>query len=91
MLVSCYYHLMTNVQISVCNLFLDLNLLDWSSKNQLAVCLSDHVYLWNASTGAITELLELPDEEDYIASISFIRQGNCLAVGLNNGDVQVRY
>lgn len=34
-----------------------LNLLDWSSENLLAVALGRTVYIWNAETGDINELL----------------------------------
>ena len=35
-----------------------LNLLDWSSSNVLGVALGDSVYLWNASSGDITPLMQ---------------------------------
>jgi cell division cycle protein 20 (cofactor of APC complex) len=46
-----------------------LNLLDWSDQNVLAVCLGGCVYLWNAATGTIDQLLELPDGEEDVTSI----------------------
>jgi cell division cycle 20, cofactor of APC complex len=33
-----------------------LNLLDWSNSNLLAVGLEDTVYVWNADTGAVSEV-----------------------------------
>lgn len=69
-----------------------LQLLDWSipfgskdsglDKGLLAVALNREVYIWNASTGDITNLLELPDD-DYISSLSWVGKdaGNVLAVG----------
>jgi cell division cycle 20-like protein 1 (cofactor of APC complex) len=36
-----------------------LNLLDWSSKNVLAVGLGSCIYLWNASTGKVNKLYDL--------------------------------
>lgn len=62
----------------------DLNLIDWSSVNILAVALANCVYLWNAATGAIEELLEL-EGNDYVSSVSWIQEGNYLAVGTFTG------
>ena len=36
-----------------------LNLLSWSSSNVLAVALANNVYLWNAATNEVSELLQL--------------------------------
>ncbi|XP_064415500.1 cell division cycle protein 20 homolog [Latimeria chalumnae] len=66
-----------------------LNLIDWSMQNLLAVALGKDVYLWNAGTGDITQLLQLQDADDYISSISWIKEGNFLAVGTSNYEVQV--
>jgi hypothetical protein len=38
-----------------------LNLMDWSSENQLAVALDRSVYIWNANTESVTELTRLGD------------------------------
>ncbi len=35
-----------------------LNLIDWSSDNQLAVALGSSIYLWNAAAGSINELVK---------------------------------
>ena len=67
----------------------DLNLLDWSSQNLLAVCLGGNVYLWNATSGDITQLMEMEGPEDYISSVSFIKEGHNLAIGTSTGEVQV--
>ena len=69
--------------------FSDLNLLDWSVNNQLAVCLGGSVYLWNASTGNIQQLLQMEGPEEYVGSVAWIKEGNYLAVGGSSGDVQV--
>ena len=70
-------------------LFLDLNLLDWSSDNFLAVCLGPCVYLWNADTGDIHQLLEMENPDEYVSSVSWIKEGNHLAVGTSTSEVQV--
>ncbi|KAJ3664909.1 hypothetical protein Zmor_000443 [Zophobas morio] len=65
-----------------------LNLMDWSSGNVLAVALGAHVYLWNAGTGNIEDLLELQGN-DYVCSLSWIQEGDHLAVGTTNGTVEL--
>lgn len=68
----------------------DLNLVDWSSGNVLAVALDNSVYLWNASSGDILQLLQMEQPGDYVSSVSWIKEGNYLAVGTSNAEVQVR-
>lgn len=65
-----------------------LNLIDWGSNNILAAALGSHVYLWNAGTGNIEQLLEL-EGNDYVCSLSWIQDGHCLAVGTTNGTVEL--
>jgi cell division cycle protein 20 (cofactor of APC complex) len=57
-----------------------LNLLDWSSTNMLSVALGQTVYLWNASSGGITELAQVSGE-NYITSVNWVQGGGYLAVG----------
>ncbi|XP_048845721.1 cell division cycle protein 20 homolog [Brienomyrus brachyistius] len=66
-----------------------LNLLDWSSQNLLAVALHNSVYLWDASQGDITLLMKMEQEQDYICSVSWIKEGNYLAIGTSDGKVQL--
>ncbi|KAK7492880.1 hypothetical protein BaRGS_00015827 [Batillaria attramentaria] len=66
-----------------------LNLLDWSINNQLAVCLGGSVYLWNASSGEITQLCQMDGPEEYIGAVAWIKEGNYLAVGTSSGEVQL--
>lgn len=67
-----------------------LNLLSWSSTNNLAVALSQSVYLWDASTGSINELMSLETENDYVSSVSWIQQGGShIAVGTASNQVQL--
>lgn len=65
-----------------------LNLVDWSPSNILAVGLGASVYLWNAATGNIDHLLDL-DPSDYVCSLSWIQEGNIVAVGTSTGTVQL--
>lgn len=67
-----------------------LNLLDWNASNILAVALRDTVYLWNAGTGTIEELCRTSTgADDYVTSVSWIAEGNYLAVGTNSAEVQI--
>jgi len=65
-----------------------LNLLDWGSNNVLAVALANSVYLWNATTSEITNLCTMEDGNS-VTSVSWIKQGNYLAVGTDNCTVQL--
>jgi WD40 repeat protein len=63
-----------------------LNLIDWSSSNLLAVALGNSVYLWNGNT---SETMQLMTSTENICSVNWINSGNCLAVGLNNGHIEL--
>ncbi|XP_053644802.1 cell division cycle protein 20 homolog isoform X5 [Cherax quadricarinatus] len=65
-----------------------LHLLDWSINNHLAVALSSSIYIWNAGDGSITPLAQL-DDPDYVCSLSWIKEGNVLAMGLSSGLTQL--
>lgn len=65
-----------------------LQLIDWSSRNMLAVALNNEVYLWNALTGTIDNLLTV-EEPDYVSSLSWAASGAHLAVGLSHGHTQI--
>jgi cell division cycle 20-like protein 1 (cofactor of APC complex) len=65
-----------------------LNLVDWSSQNVLAVGLGNSVYMWNAATSQVSKLCEMPSG-DSVTSVSWIERGTHLAVGSNNGTVQI--
>jgi len=65
-----------------------LNLLDWSDANILSVGLGQSVYLWNAETGDVSELMQVA-EGDHVTSVSWIKEGGYLAVGTNNAEVQI--
>lgn len=66
-----------------------LNLLDWSSRNFLAVALHNSVYLWDATQGDIILLMKLEREEEYICSLSWTKEGTYLAVGTSDCKVQL--
>jgi cell division cycle protein 20 (cofactor of APC complex) len=65
-----------------------LNLLDWSSKNVVAVALEGIVYVWNADTGQVSEFCRAK-QNDSISSVKWHPDGAHLAVGTHLGDAQL--
>lgn len=65
-----------------------LNLVDWSSHNVLAVGLGNCVYLWNACSSRVTKLCDL-GMDDSVCSVGWAQRGTHVAVGTNNGKVQI--
>ena len=66
-----------------------LNLLDWNSNNLVAVGLGSAVYIWNASNGSISKLLECPNN-NYPSSLRWARSSpKYLAVGTTQNEVQI--
>eukprot|EP00792_Barthelona_sp_PAP020_P006118 TRINITY_DN2912_c1_g1_i1.p1 TRINITY_DN2912_c1_g1~~TRINITY_DN2912_c1_g1_i1.p1 ORF type:complete len:414 (-),score=86.05 TRINITY_DN2912_c1_g1_i1:44-1285(-) len=63
-----------------------LNLLDWSSRNVLAVGVGRIVFLWNGTTENVVSLCELPDNQP-VTSVKWMDGGTHLAVGTTNGSV----
>ncbi|CAJ1072248.1 cell division cycle protein 20 homolog [Xyrichtys novacula] len=66
-----------------------LNLFDWSSRNVLAVALHNSVYLWDAEQGGVTPLMNLELEQNYICSLSWAKEGSCLAIGTSDCKVEL--
>jgi len=79
-----------------------LNLIDWSRNNHMAVALYDVLYIWNAVSGSIVELFDKSKDPasqqnanqdggigDYISSVSWVKEGNIVAVGDSNGVVEL--
>lgn len=69
-------------------LLVDLNLMDWSNDNVVTVALGKVVYLWNAATGNIEQLLEY-ENNDHACALAWIQQGHILAIGNNEGAVEL--
>jgi len=65
-----------------------LNLISWSSQDTLAVALNTSVYLWNAATNEVQQLLQV-DEGDMVTSVSWDAGGSHIAVGTNSSVVQL--
>ncbi|XP_069718252.1 cell division cycle protein 20 homolog [Phaenicophaeus curvirostris] len=66
-----------------------LNLIDWSTQNFLAVALDTSVYLWNHTSGEIIKLMEMEHTSEYVSCVSWIKEGNYLAIGTSNAEVQL--
>lgn len=65
-----------------------LNLVDWSSANMLSVALGSNVYLWSAYTSKVTKLCDT-GSDNAVTSICWSPTGSHLAVGCNNGKIQI--
>ncbi|PRP82396.1 hypothetical protein PROFUN_10172 [Planoprotostelium fungivorum] len=66
-----------------------LNLLDWSHENVVAIGLGNAVYLWNATTGASSELFHTEEEANPVTSLAFSKEGSYIAVGLHNSSTEI--
>lgn len=68
-----------------------LNLLSWGATNTLAVALSTCVYLWDAQSGGIKELMNVDDTpDDYVSSVAWLPEtGTHLAIGTASNSVQL--
>ncbi|XP_053928824.1 cell division cycle protein 20 homolog [Cuculus canorus] len=66
-----------------------LTLLDWSTQNLLALALDTTVYLWHHISRETVNLMEIEHVADYVSSVSWGNGGDCLAVGVSNGEVQL--
>jgi cell division cycle 20-like protein 1, cofactor of APC complex len=62
-----------------------LNVLDWSSKDILAVALNNSIYLWSAVTSSVLHMCDFTN--DIVASLSWAPSGTHLAVGNTSGKV----
>ncbi|KAJ5037190.1 uncharacterized protein L3040_007370 [Drepanopeziza brunnea f. sp. 'multigermtubi'] len=65
-----------------------LNLLDWSSGNQVAIGLERNVYVWSAESGTVSSLLET-SPDTYVSSVKWSGDGAYVSVGLGTGEVQI--
>ncbi|KAK2521150.1 Cdc20b [Columba guinea] len=68
---------------------LDLNILDWSLENLIAVAVGPAAHIWNGETLQAIESIGLNSCSKYISSLAWIKEGTCLAVGTSDGEVQL--
>jgi hypothetical protein len=64
-----------------------LNLVDWSSRNDIAVGQRESVYVWCANKTQCVKLLSY--EEKYVSSVIWNSSGDKVAVGNSEGSVEV--
>ena len=64
------------------------NPLDWGAKNILSVCLGSYSYLWNYNNLETNLLTKNKYDVEYCSS-SFMDNGICIGLGLNNGDIEL--
>ena len=64
------------------------NPIDWGSKNILSVCLGPYDYLWNYNNLETDLLSKNLNEIEYCTS-NFMENGICIALGLDNGDIEL--
>ncbi|XP_032328140.1 cell division cycle protein 20 homolog B isoform X3 [Camelus ferus] len=66
-----------------------LNVLDWNFQNLVAIALGSSIYIWSGEDHNGIENIELSLTCNYVSSVSWIKEGNCLAVGTSEGEVQL--
>ena len=67
-----------------------LNLVDWSESNMLAVALNQSMYIWDASSSAVSKLHDNSPEDGPVASVAWSRNGGqYLATGTHSGLVHL--
>ncbi|KAI9505181.1 WD40-repeat-containing domain protein, partial [Coemansia spiralis] len=67
-----------------------LNLMDWSSANQVSVALNSEVYVWDAKSSETSRLCDVnTGETEWVTAVRWAESGKHLAVGLNSGAVQI--
>ena len=65
-----------------------LNVLDWSSKNNLAVGLGNTTYMWNFDTNTVDKITCF-DDYNLVSSICWNKEGDKLVIGSLNGGVEL--
>ena len=65
-----------------------LNLLDWSSGNQVAIGLERNVYVWSAESGTVHSLMETA-ADTYVSSVKWSGDGAYVGIGLGSGEIQI--
>ena len=67
-----------------------MDVLDWSSQNNLAIALGSTVYVYSVLSGAISELCRAEDRTVHQTALQWSLDGACMAVGYSDGEVQVQ-
>lgn len=72
------------------NALADLNVLDWSQRDQLTVALGNVVYVYTVGTSSINELCSTEEQNCFPTALQWNAAGDKIAVGTSNADVQVK-
>ena len=65
-----------------------LNLLDWSSTNNVSIGLDNTVYIWSASTNKVYKVHEVPQTSS-ISSVAWNESSTYLSIGENDGRIKI--
>ena len=65
-----------------------LNLVDWSSQNDLSVGLLDSVYIWSANKSKVNKLCQYSND-NYVSSVIWNQNGSHVAVGTSEGMLDI--
>ncbi|CAJ0645058.1 2079_t:CDS:2, partial [Entrophospora sp. SA101] len=66
-----------------------LNILDWSNQNIVAVGIDKRVYLWDIITDELSAITIIRSGTNTISSLSWSEDGDHLAVGLKDGNIEI--
>ncbi|KAM0890296.1 hypothetical protein ACQ4PT_027118 [Festuca glaucescens] len=66
-----------------------VNLLDWGRRNVLSIALGNRICLLDASSGSISELATVHEDDGPVTSVSWAPDGRHIAVGLSSSVVQL--
>ena len=59
-----------------------LNLVDWSTNDQIGVGLQSSIYVWSGCTSKVKKIYESRSSMEYICSIAFLKHNNKICSGL---------
>jgi cell division cycle protein 20 (cofactor of APC complex) len=66
-----------------------VNLLDWGRRNVLSIALGNRICLLDVSSGSISELATVHEDDGPVTSVSWAPDGRHIAVGLASSVVQL--
>ncbi|KAF7250618.1 hypothetical protein EYD10_03722 [Varanus komodoensis] len=67
----------------------DLNLLDWSKENLIALALGSAVHIWKGKEPQHVESMSVCPSSKYIASVAWMKENAHLAFGTSDGEMQL--
>ena len=67
----------------------DVNVLDWSRENQVAIALGNTVHVYSFSTGSSSELCKSEGQGVYPTALQYSSDGKYIAIGTSDSGMQV--